>query len=65
MSRYTGPTWKISRRLNYSISETGKELQKRAYAPGQHGNKRKKISEYGLQLQSHTLTRTYGNTRNA
>ncbi len=51
MSRYTGPTWKISRRLNYSISETGKELQKRAYAPGQHGNKRKKISEYGLQLQ--------------
>ncbi len=61
MSRYTGPTWKISRRLNYSISETGKELQKRAYAPGQHGNKRKKISEYGLQLQEKQKVRfTYG-----
>ena len=27
MSRYTGPSWKISRRLGYSISETGKELK--------------------------------------
>jgi small subunit ribosomal protein S4 len=43
MSRYTGPTWKISRRLGYSISETGKELKKRPYAPGQHGQRRSKI----------------------
>jgi small subunit ribosomal protein S4 len=51
MARYTGPSWKIARRLNFSISETGKELQKRAYPPGQHGQRRIKLSEYGLQLQ--------------
>ncbi|WP_066172952.1 30S ribosomal protein S4 [Bacillus marinisedimentorum] len=52
MARYTGPTWKISRRLGISLSGTGKELEKRPYAPGQHGpNQRKKLSEYGLQLQ--------------
>ncbi len=37
MSRNTGSTWKVSRRLNYSVSETGKELARRPYAPGQHG----------------------------
>jgi small subunit ribosomal protein S4 len=52
MSRYTGSTWKLSRRLGISLSGTGKELEKRPYAPGQHGpNQRKKLSEYGLQLQ--------------
>lgn len=52
MSRYTGPVWKQSRRLGFSILETGKELKKRPYAPGQHGNaRRKSASEYGLQLQ--------------
>ncbi|MFC7684357.1 30S ribosomal protein S4 [Ureibacillus sp. GCM10028918] len=52
MSRYTGPSWKVSRRLGISLSGTGKELEKRPYAPGQHGpNQRKKLSEYGLQLQ--------------
>ncbi|MFC4409775.1 30S ribosomal protein S4 [Chungangia koreensis] len=52
MARYTGPSWKISRRLGISLSGTGKELEKRPYAPGQHGpNQRKKLSEYGLQLQ--------------
>ncbi|MFZ3589419.1 30S ribosomal protein S4 [Bacillus sp. DJP31] len=52
MSRYTGPSWKLSRRLGVSLSGTGKELEKRPYVPGQHGpNQRKKISEYGLQLQ--------------
>lgn len=51
MSKFTGSTWKVSRRLNYSISETGKELQKRPYAPGQHGQKRAKLSGYGVQLQ--------------
>src|SRR5690625_660839 len=52
MARYTGPSWKLSRRLGISLSGTGKELQKRPYPPGQHGpNQRKKLSEYGLQLQ--------------
>ncbi len=51
MSRYLGPEWKISRRLNYSISETGKELVKRPFPPGQHGQKKTKLSEYGTQLQ--------------
>ncbi|MDI9440712.1 MAG: 30S ribosomal protein S4 [Firmicutes bacterium] len=52
MSRYTGPTWKISRRLGFSLSETGKELRKRPYPPGQHGQGRRgKLSNYGLQLQ--------------
>lgn len=61
MSRYTGSTWKVSRRLNYSISETGKELRKRPYAPGQHGKHRAKISEYGVQLQEKQKVRyTYG-----
>lgn len=52
MARYTGPTWKISRRLGISLSGTGKELQKRPYPPGQHGpGQRRKLTEYALQLQ--------------
>ncbi|MCZ0717695.1 30S ribosomal protein S4 [Aerococcus kribbianus] len=52
MSRYTGPSWKVSRRLGISLSGTGKELARRPYAPGQHGNSRRgKLSEYGTQLQ--------------
>ena len=61
MSRYTGPSWKLSRRLKYSISGTGKEIAKRPYAPGQHGQKRGKLSEYGVQLQEKQKVRyTYG-----
>ncbi len=61
MSRYTGPSWKISRRLGYSISETGKEIAKRNYAPGQHGQRRSKLSEYGSQMQEKQKVRfTYG-----
>lgn len=52
MSRYTGPRWKLSRRLGISLSGTGKELARRPYAPGQHGpNSRGKVSEYGMQLK--------------
>ena len=52
MSRYTGSTYRKSRRLGFSVLENGKELSKRAYAPGQHGNKKgKKLSDYGTQLQ--------------
>ena len=52
MARYTGPVWKKSRRLSFSVLETGEELKKRTYAPGQHGpTKRGKLSGYGLQLR--------------
>lgn len=63
MSKYTGPKWKKSRRLGFSLSETGKELQKRNYAPGQHGQARKKQSEYGIQLAEKQKVRfMYGMT---
>jgi small subunit ribosomal protein S4 len=64
MARYTGPAWKLSRRLGISLSGTGKELEKRPYAPGPHGpNQRKKLSEYGLQLQEkQKLRHMYGIT---
>ena len=68
MARYTGPAWKISRRLKFSTLENGKEFgigangkQKRDYAPGQHGQRRAKLSEYGIQLQEKQKVRfTYG-----
>ena len=52
MSRYTGPMYKKSRHLGFSLTETGKELVKRPYGPGQHGNDRRrgKASEYKVQL---------------
>lgn len=61
MARYTGPIWRISRRLKFSVLEDGRELQKRPYAPGQHGQRRGKLSEYGLQLaEKQKLRYTYG-----
>ncbi len=52
MARYTGPQYKKSRRLNFSTLENGRDLARRPYAPGAHGNdRRKKLSEYGIQLQ--------------
>lgn len=52
MARYTGSTYRKSRRLGFSILENGKELAKKPYAPGQHGHsKAKKLSNYGTQLQ--------------
>ena len=52
MARYTGPAYKKSRRLGFSTLENGKDLAKRPYAPGQHGqSRRKKLSEYGIQMQ--------------
>ena len=52
MSRYTGPRYKVSRRLGFSTLENGKELAKKPYIPGEHGNARhKKLSNYGIQLQ--------------
>ena len=52
MARYTGPMYKKARRVGFSISETGKELAKKPYIPGEHGqDRRKKLSNYGIQLQ--------------
>ncbi len=52
MARYTGSSYKVSRRLGFSTLENGKELAKKPYIPGQHGGKRgKKLSDYGTQLQ--------------
>ncbi|MBP3765570.1 MAG: 30S ribosomal protein S4 [Bacilli bacterium] len=51
MSRYTGSAYRKSRRLGFSTLENGKELVRKPYAPGQHGASRKKVSDYGMQLQ--------------
>jgi small subunit ribosomal protein S4 len=57
MARYRGPVEKIERRFGVSLNLKGERrlagksaLEKRPYAPGQHGQRRKKVSEYGLQL---------------
>lgn len=52
MSRNTGSVWKKSRRLGFSVLETGEELTRRNIIPGQHGNARRpKLTNYGIQLQ--------------
>ena len=64
MARYTGPIYKKSRRLGFSVLENGKELAKTPYAPGIHGTSRKKkSSEYGIQLEEKQKVRfMYGLT---
>ncbi|WP_199617786.1 30S ribosomal protein S4 [Paenibacillus alkalitolerans] len=61
MARYTGPKFKLSRRLGISLSGSGKEL-KRPFPPGQHGpGQRRKVSGYGLQLmEKQKLRHMYG-----
>lgn len=52
MARYTGSSFKQARRVGTSLLENGKEIAKRPYGPGQHGNDRKKRpSTYGEQLK--------------
>ena len=52
MARYTGPSFKKARRVGFSILETGKDIARRPYGPGQHGADRKgKLSDYGVQLK--------------
>lgn len=58
MARYTGPVEKLERRLGVCLDLKGERrlagksaLDKRAYAPGQHGQRKAKISEYGTQLR--------------
>ena len=64
MARYTGSVYRKSRHLGFSTLETGKELAKRPYAPGAHGQDRaKKLSNYGVQLKEKQKLRfTYGLT---
>ena len=51
MARYTGPNNKQARRVSFSILENGKDIAKRPYGPGQHGQDRKrKPSNYSIQL---------------
>lgn len=51
MARYRGPKVRISRRFNEPILGDNKALQKKNYAPGQHGRgKKRKQSEYATQL---------------
>lgn len=62
MSRYTGPANKKSRRVGFSTIENGKDLAKRPYKPGQHGQDRKaKASNYSIQLNEKQKVKfTYG-----
>jgi len=63
MARYTGPTTKIARKFGEPIYGPDKSFEKRNYPPGFHGpsKRRKKVSEYGVQLKEKQKTRyTYG-----
>jgi small subunit ribosomal protein S4 len=51
MARYTGPSTRISRRLNVDLVGGDRSFERRPYPPGQHGRNRIKQSEYLLQLQ--------------
>ena len=66
MARYTGAVCKLCRRegkklfLKGERCYTGKcALDRRNYAPGQHGQSRKKASEYGSQLRAKQTARRY------
>lgn len=68
MARYTGPVCRLCRRETEKLFLKGERCQKnscsvakRAYAPGQHGQMKKKMSEYGLQLrEKQKAKRIYG-----
>ncbi|MBQ9254686.1 MAG: 30S ribosomal protein S4 [Bacteroidales bacterium] len=62
MARYTGPKTKIARKFRDPIYGADKYYERRPYAPGQHGNKRRgKQSEYGVQLMEKQKAKyTYG-----
>lgn len=66
MARYTGPSCKLCRREGEKLFLKGDRcytdkcaLARRAYAPGQHGQQRKKTSEYGLQLREKQKARRF------
>ena len=68
MARYTGAVCRLCRREGKKLFLKGERCYSekcsvgiRAYAPGQHGQGRKKSSEYGLQLRAkQTARRFYG-----
>lgn len=63
MARYTGPKTKIARKFGEPIFGADKSFEKRNFPPGQHGNanRRKKKSEYAVQLQEKQKAKyTYG-----
>ena len=66
MARYTGASCKKCRREGQKLflkgerCNTGKSaIERRAYAPGQHGKNKAKLSEYGLQLRAKQKTKVY------
>ncbi len=68
MARYTGAVCRICRREGQKLFLKGTKcysekcaFNKRSYAPGQHGQSRKKMSEYGMQLrEKQKVRKTYG-----
>ena len=63
MARYTGPTTRIARKFGEPIFGSDKNFEKKNFPPGQHGQskKRKKSSEYGIQLMEKQKAKyTYG-----
>lgn len=68
MSRYTGPVCRLCRREGMKLYLKGDRcysdrcaINKRNYAPGQHGQGRKKVTEYGMQLrEKQKVRRFYG-----
>lgn len=66
MARYTGPSCKLCRREGKKLFLKGERcytnkcsFERRSYAPGQHGQSRKKASEYGLQLRAKQQAKRY------
>ncbi len=66
MARYTGACCRLCRREGQKLFLKGERcytdrcaLQRRAYAPGQHGQQKKKMSEYGLQLREKQKARRF------
>jgi small subunit ribosomal protein S4 len=63
MARYTGPKSRVARKFGEPIFGPDKYLERKNYPPGQHGmnKKRKKTSEYGVQLREKQKAKyTYG-----
>lgn len=66
MAKYTGPVCRLCRREGQKLFLKGERcyskacaLERRAYAPGQHGQGRKKVSEYGRQLRTKQFAKRY------
>jgi len=63
MARYRGPKTKISRKFGEPIFGPDRNFENKKYPPGQHGpsKRRKKVSEYGVQLKEKQKAKyTYG-----